>query len=369
VGWDPQHGGYRATDAQSTNGLRVNGVRHESVALSPGDVLRVGDTLLILTEGAGMHGLRESAEQAARSSATLLLNGESGVGKEVLARQIHEWSGRRGPFVPINCGALPRELAASELFGHEKGAFSGAAGARRGVFHAAQGGTLLLDEIGELPLELQPLLLRALQERAIRPVGSDREQPVDVRVIAATNVRLDAAVTSGRFRGDLYARLAQIPLEIPPLRERRDEILGLAEGFALAAQKPLHITADAAEALLLWHWPFNVRELENLVRRWCAMAAPVALGLEFLRGVNPAFLAPFQDRVSSPPSHGSGTHAVNAPSLERAQLEEMLRSCDGDVSEVARRLSTTRAQIYRMIDRLGLERPAGRNNTAPGRRG
>jgi len=369
VSWDPQQGGYCATDAQSTNGLRVNGVRRESVALAPGDVVRVGDTLLIVSEGAGMNGLRESAEQAARSSATLLLNGESGVGKEVLARQIHEWSGRRGPFVPINCGALPRELAASELFGHEKGAFSGAAGARRGVFHAAQGGTLLLDEIGELPLELQPLLLRALQERAIRPVGSDREQPVDVRVIAATNVRLDAAVTSGRFRGDLYARLAQIPLEIPPLRERREEILGLAEGFATAAQKSLHITADAAEALLLWHWPFNVRELENLVRRWCAMVAPVALGLEFLRGVNPAFLAPFQAGVSSPPGHGSGTHAVSGPALERAELEGMLRACDGDVSEVARRLSTTRAQVYRLIERLGLERPPGRNNTVPGGRG
>ena len=371
VAWDPRHGGYQATDAQSTNGLRVNGVRQESVALAAGDVLRVGDTLFILSEGAGMQGLRESAEQAARSAATLLLNGESGVGKEVLARQIHEWSGRRGPFVPINCGALPRDLAASELFGHEKGAFSGAAGARRGVFHAAQGGTLLLDEIGELPLELQPLLLRALQERAIRPVGSDREQAVDVRVIAATNVRLDAAVTSGRFRGDLYARLAQIPLEIPPLRARREEILGLAEGFATAAQKSLHITADAAEALLLWDWPFNVRELENLIRRWCAMAAPTALGIEFLRGVNPAFLAPFQDRVSSPPGHGSGTHAlnVNGPALERAELEALLRACNGDVSEVARRLSTTRSQVYRMCERLGLERPRGSKDTAPVRRG
>ena len=192
---------------------------------------------------------------------------------------------------------------------------------------------------------------------------------MDVRVIAATNVRLDTAVTSGRFRGDLYARLAQIPLEIPPLRQRREEILGLAEGFANAAQKSLQITADAAEALLLWHWPFNVRELENLVRRWCAMAAPVALGTGFLRGVDPAFLAPFQDRTSSPPGHGSGTHALNVPSLERAELEGLLRSCDGDVSEVARRLSTTRAQVYRLLERFGLERPAGHNDTAPGRRG
>jgi DNA-binding NtrC family response regulator/serine/threonine protein kinase len=369
VAWDAQQGCYRATDTQSTNGLRVNGARRATIPLSHGDVLRVGDTLLIVTEGAGMNGLLESAQQAARSSATLLLNGESGVGKEVLARKIHEWSGRRGAFVPINCGALPRELAASELFGHEKGAFSGAATPRRGVFHAAQGGSLLLDEIGELSLELQPLLLRALQERAIRPVGSDREQPVDVRVIAATNVRLDAAVTEGRFRGDLYARLAQIPLEIPALRERREQILNLAEGFAAAGQQRLSITADAAEALLLWHWPFNVRELENLIRRWCAMAAPAALGVEFLRGVNPAFLTAVQERSNNAVANSSGTHALRNPLSDRSELEALLRSCDGNISEAARRLNTTRAQVYRWIERFGLEVSRGRSDPTLRRRG
>jgi transcriptional regulator with AAA-type ATPase domain/serine/threonine protein kinase len=368
VAWDNQQGCYRATDTQSTNGLRVNGVRRATMPLSHGDVLRIGDTLLVVSEGAGMVGMLANAQQAARSSATLLLNGESGVGKEVLARKIHEWSGRRGAFVPINCGALPRELAASELFGHEKGAFSGAAAPRRGVFHAAQGGSLLLDEIGELPLEMQPLLLRVLQERAIRPVGSDREQPVDVRVIAATNVRLDAAVTEGRFRGDLYARLAQIPLEIPALRERREQILSLAEQFAAAGQQRLLITPDAAEALLLWRWPFNVRELENLIRRWCAMAAPAALGVEFLRGVNPAFVSGLQERGVNATGNSSGTHALRNPLSDRSELEALLRSCDGNISEVARRLNTTRAQVYRWIERFGLEVSRGRSDPSLRRR-
>jgi transcriptional regulator with AAA-type ATPase domain/serine/threonine protein kinase len=362
VAWDRQQGCYRATDTQSTNGLRVNGVRQTTIPLSNGDVLRIGDTLFVVCEGAGMTGLLEMAQQAARSSVTLLVNGETGVGKEVLARQIHEWSGRRGAFVPINCGALPRDLAASELFGHEKGAFSGAAGPRRGVFHAAQGGTLLLDEIGELPLELQPLLLRALQERAIRPVGSDREQPVDVRVIAATNVRLEVAVNEGRFRADLYARLAQIPVQIPALRDRREQIIPLAEGFAAANQRRLAITAVAAEALLLWNWPFNVRELENLIRRWCAMGSSASLGADFLRSVNPAMVAPLQERNVVGSTSSSGTHALRNPLSDRTELENLLRTCDGNISEVARRLNTTRAQIYRWMERFGLDASRGRND-------
>jgi transcriptional regulator with GAF, ATPase, and Fis domain len=316
--------------------------------------------LLLVTERSAMAELERNVEQVARSPVTLLISGETGVGKEVLARQIHTWSDRRGAFVPVNCGALPRDLAASELFGHAKGAFSGAAAARRGVFPAAQGGTLLLDEVGELPLELQPLLLRALQERAIRPVGADFEQPIDVRVIAATNVRLDAAVSEGRFRPDLYARLAQMPIEIPPLRERREQILELARTFAANAEQELKLTADAAEALLLWAWPFNVRELENLIRRWCAMTQPgPALGLEFLRGANPAIAATIHDRTSSPPAaSGSGSFesgTLKSPLNDPSALEALLASCDGNVSEVARRMNTTRSQVYRWLKRFGLE--------------
>lgn len=364
VAWDERQGCYRVTDQKSTNGLRVNGRRLTTATLNHGDVVRIGDTVLIILERSPLEELRSSGAQLAKSSATLLITGETGVGKEVMARKVHEWSGRRGAFVPVNCGALPREIAASELFGHAKGAFSGAASARRGVFHAAQGGTLLLDEVGELPLELQPLLLRALQERAIRPVGADYEQPIDVRVLAATNVLLDGAVADGRFRADLYARLAQIPLAIPPLRERREEVLELAVGFARDMDQRLSLTAEAAEALLLYAWPFNVRELENLIKRWCAVQPGAVLGMDFLRNANAAFGAYLKDRVSSPPpgTQPSGTHPVRNPLSDRAALEALLVECSGNISEVARRVNTTRAQVYRWMERLGIQPPRVRGN-------
>jgi transcriptional regulator with AAA-type ATPase domain/serine/threonine protein kinase len=356
IAWDEQQGCYRVTDTQSTNGIRVNTMRRATITLSHGDVLRIGDSVFVVCEGAPVAELMAKSEQAARSSATILINGETGVGKEVLARQIHEWSGRRGPFVPVNCGALPRDIAASELFGHAKGAFSGAAAARRGMFYAAQGGTILLDEIGELPLELQPLLLRVLQERVVRPVGSDTEQPIEVRVVAATNVRLQTAITEGRFRADLYARLAQIPIEIPPLRQRREQIVGLAKTFASQAQQALELMPDAAEALLLWEFPFNVRELENLIRRWCALGtAGKPLSLEFLRSVNPAMVAPLQERSSTPPGAQSAHPAPRNPLSDRTELEQLLVTCGGNVSEVARRLNTTRAQVYRWMERFGMD--------------
>ena len=369
IAWDERQGCYRATDLQSTNGMRVNGLRRNTTTLSHGDVIRVGDSVLLLNERTTMHDLERASEQAARSSATLLIHGETGVGKEVLARQIHGWSERRGAFVPVNCGALPRDLAASELFGHAKGAFSGAAGARRGVFPAAQGGTLLLDEVGELPLELQPLLLRALQERAIRPVGADMEMPIDVRVLAATNVHLEQAVNEGKFRADLYARLAQFPINIPPLRERREQILDLARVFARGAGHELTLAPDAAEALLLWHWPFNVRELENLMRRWCMLARPGAvLGLDFLHSVNPTMASTLQDRASTPPAATSSSGTQRNPLSDRTQLEALLLACDGNVSEVARRLNTTRAQVYRWLERFGIE-PARARGDGGKRRG
>lgn len=358
IAWDELLRCYRVSDRESTNGVRINGRRQSAAPVSHGDVLRIGDTLLIALERSPMEELRSFAERVAPSSATLLLTGETGVGKEVLARRIHEWSGRRGAFVPVNCGALPREIAASELFGHARGAFSGAGSSRRGVFHAAQGGTLLLDEVGELPLELQPILLRALQERAIRPVGADYEQPIDVRVLAATNVRLEAAVAEGCFRPDLYARLAQIQLEIPALRDRRDEILEMALGFAKSSDRALSLTAEAAEALLLYAWPFNVRELENLIKRWCAVVqAGGVLGVEFLRAANPALTAKLEDRTSAPPPAPipSASHSQGNLLSERSTLEALLAECDGNISEVARRVNTTRAQVYRWMDRHGLQ--------------
>jgi transcriptional regulator with GAF, ATPase, and Fis domain len=198
-------------------------------------------------------------------------------------------------------------------------------------------------------------------------VGSDIEQPVDVRVIAATNVDLKVAVAENRFRADLYARLAQIPIEVPPLRKRREQILELAGVFAAQAQQVFEVTADAAEALLLWHWPFNVRELENLIRRWCAMTAPgTPFGADFLRSANPVMLVPVLDRASSPPANGSGTHSLRNPLSDRAELERLLGACEGNVSEVARRLNTTRAQVYRWMDRFALQPERRRPSPGPG---
>jgi DNA-binding NtrC family response regulator/serine/threonine protein kinase len=366
--WDDRFGCYRAMDMQSRNGIRVNGARETSARLAHGDVVRIGDSILVVIHGSRMQIARDLVQQTARSITTVLVFGETGVGKEVIAREIHAASERSGPFVPVNCGALPRDLAASELFGHTRGAFSGATGARRGVFQAAERGTLLLDEIGELPLHLQPLLLRALQQRAVRPVGADEEHPVDVRVIAATNVRLDDAVVEGRFRADLYARLAQVPIELPPLRERREEILELAALFAIQAQHRLQLAPDVAEALLLWPWPYNVRELENLVQRWCAMSTN---GAQFssaeLARLAPAMAAAHGERgqaqvqPSQPtlPANPAGLAAAAArdPLRDRDALDALLRECDGNVSEVARRLGTTRAQVYRWMARLGLSSP------------
>ena len=364
VVWDDRFGCYRAMDLQSRNGLRVNGARESSARLSHGDVVRIGDSLLVVIHGSRMQVVHELVQRTARSMTTVLVQGETGVGKEVIAREIHAASARPGPFVPVNCGALPRELAASELFGHTRGAFSGATGARRGVFQAAERGTLLLDEIGELPIHLQPLLLRALQQRAVRPVGADEEQPIDVRVIAATNVRLDDAVVDGRFRADLYARLAQVPIELSPLRERREEILELATLFSTQAGQPLQLAADTAEALLLWPWPYNVRELENLVQRWCAMAAAgTQLTMAELGRLSPAITAAYSERGQVQPSQPalstspSSLASARDPLRDRDALDNLLRECDGNVSEAARRLGTTRAQVYRWMTRLGLSSP------------
>jgi len=204
--------------------------------------------------------------QVAPSEATVLISGESGTGKELVARAIHRGSERsEGPFVPVNCAAIPKDLLESELFGHLKGAFTGAVRDRQGKFAQAAGGTLFLDEVGELPLELQPKLLRALQEREIEPVGGT-PQKVDVRVVAATNRDLEEAVAEGAFREDLYYRLAVIPLPVPPLRQRRDDIPVLIEHF-LARHGGVPVADQALELLGRYHWPGNVRELENTLER------------------------------------------------------------------------------------------------------
>jgi len=218
-----------------------------------------------------MQELFNTIRQVAPNDATVLIGGESGTGKELIARAIHNHSERsERPFVPVNCAAIPRELLESELFGHIKGAFTGATGTRKGKFELADGGTIFLDEVGDMPLDLQPKLLRALQEMEIEPVGSGRIHKVDVRVIAATNSDLEAAIEAKRFREDLYYRLAVIPILLPPLRERKDDIPLLVQHFLARFAPPathLTLTAQAMDQLQSYNWPGNVRELENTIQQ------------------------------------------------------------------------------------------------------
>ena len=228
--------------------------------------------------------LRGQAEKLARNQAPVFIHGESGTGKEVIARFIHSLGARAaGPFVPVNCGAISPELMESEFFGHRKGSFTGAATDKEGLFQAASGGTLFLDEIGELPLAMQVKLLRAIQERAVRPVGAHAEEPVDVRLLSASHQDLGRLVAEGRFRQDLFFRINVITLRVPPLRERREDVPELAEHILarLAAREgsaPHRLSADALRALQGYAFPGNVRELENLLERACALCEGDEIG-------------------------------------------------------------------------------------------
>ncbi|WP_082488087.1 sigma-54-dependent Fis family transcriptional regulator [Methylophilus sp. Leaf414] len=212
-------------------------------------------------------------EKVAPSDATALIKGETGTGKELVARHIHNLSPRKaGPFAAINCGAFSETLVESELFGYERGAFTGAVGSKKGWFETANGGTLFLDEIGDLPLSTQVKLLRVLQEREVTPIGSRKPVPIDVRLIAATNVNLVEAVNAGRFREDLYYRIKVVPIEIPPLRDRKGDILPLVEHFLEVYRNRLHtvkpqLTSDTIKLMNDYPWPGNIRELENVIHR------------------------------------------------------------------------------------------------------
>jgi transcriptional regulator with GAF, ATPase, and Fis domain len=365
IGWDPDQGAFRLEDAGSANGTFVNGHREKVHTLSDQDVIRIGDSLLVHDERRVMDKLLARATRVAVAGLPALIIGETGTGKEVMARMIHEQSGRRGPLVPLNCAALPRDLAAAELFGHTRGAFSGAGQARAGLFASASGGTLFLDEIGDLPLDLQPALLRALQEQTVRPVGADREVAVDVRVIGATNIDLQKAITAQRFRADLYARLAQAVLVVPPLRERRSEIPALVRGFADEHARPLQYTPDALECLLLGTYRYNVRELKALIGEFFAVskgdgAVPGLLDVDYLSQARPELTQLMELR---PPATGAGREggaSVDAPALaavpaaERERLARLLDSHAGNISAVAKELGKPRAQIYRWLRRFGL---------------
>jgi transcriptional regulator with GAF, ATPase, and Fis domain len=346
----------RVGDAGSRNGTFVDGARVESAILRPGAVLRAGETVFVHEHEDPMVRIRDRAARVAPSDLTVLVTGETGTGKERIARAIHEQSGRSGPFVAINCAALPRELLGAELFGHTRGAFSGAKGARLGLFQSADGGTLLLDEIGDLPQDLQPVLLRVLQEGVVRPLGSDAEVQVDVRVVAATHQDLTLAVESELFRGDLYARIAQAVVHLPPLRERRAEVLALAR--ELAEYPPgteLRLTADAAEALVRHDWPFNVRELESLVRAFVATEGEAVLGLPYLAEHHPQLLDGFREGTAAEEETRPTGAPRTAEPRDRAAMEQLLKRHAGNVSAAAAELGKPRALLYRWLRRVGLD--------------
>lgn len=252
--------------------LQLSGLADENRRLKSELTDRV-DFRSMVGSSAAMEKVFQVVAKVADTEASVLITGESGTGKELVARSIHTRSGRtNGPFVAINCAAIPRDLLESELFGHVKGAFTGAIKDKTGKFQLADGGTLFLDEVGELPLELQPKLLRALQERTVVPVGGTKEQRLDVRVVAATNLDIEKAIADGIFREDLYYRLSVIPIHLPPLRQRRDDIPLLLRHFCIK-HNATNVTIDKPCLALLtaYSWPGNVRELENLVERLLIM--------------------------------------------------------------------------------------------------
>ncbi|MBO9676801.1 MAG: sigma-54-dependent Fis family transcriptional regulator [Acidovorax sp.] len=283
---------------------------------------------------------------AAGSDATVLILGETGTGKELVARALHRNSGRAtGPFVAVNCAAIPAELMESELFGHAKGAFTGAVSERIGRFREADGGTLFLDEIGDMPLSTQAKILRVLQEREITPVGANRVQSVDVRIIAATHRDLPAAVKEGRFREDLWYRLQVVPLWLPPLRERLGDVLLLAEHFLRlqGGDSPKRLSAAAARLLLAHPWPGNVRELRNAMERAAILSHGPVIDAEHIGLQTLAASAPGLD------IDWDGPMGLAVARVEREMIVRALAATAGNRAEAARRLGLSRQQLYRKL--------------------
>jgi DNA-binding NtrC family response regulator len=367
-------GFFHVVDLNSTNGTWLGPVRVYDVEVPLPATLRVGETELVLEtsapakkEAAAFHGiigndagvrqLAELIERVAPSSAAVAIFGESGTGKELVARALHACSARADrPLIPVNCAAISKELIESELFGHEKGSFTGAMNARKGAFEEADGGTLFLDEIGELPLDLQAKLLRALESGEIKRVGASRPMTVDVRVVAATNRDLLAASREGKFREDLYYRLCVIPLHLPPLRSRRGDVVALAEHFVrLYAPRgqTVRFSQAALERLQGHAWPGNIRELRNVVHRALLLRKGPHIDagdISFDQEVNR------ETGISVPELPPGMTLEQMLEKLERQIVEAALRRFNNNRERVARELGVARSTLFKRLKDWGLTR-------------
>jgi transcriptional regulator with GAF, ATPase, and Fis domain len=374
-------------DCGSTNGTLIDGVRVREAEIPPGTLVRIGGSAFRVDLGdepafievssrssfgelvgasVEMRRLYAILERIAHSDATVLVQGETGTGKDVVARALHAASPRAaGPFVVADCGAIPEHLVESELFGHVRGAFTGATADRKGVFEEADGGTLFLDEIGEMPIALQPKLLRAIESRSIRRVGSSTSKTVDVRLIAATNRALAGSINQGTFREDLYYRLAVVELRLPPLRARRDDIAALATHFYRQfSRQDGSLPADFVASLAARGWPGNVRELKNYIERSVSLGtivprtpAPGAAG-----GAGAAAAAAGPEAIES-------LVALHLPfkearrewtkSFELVYVRAMLRMVNGNVTRAAERAGVSRRFLQRIVARLGIKPAEG----------
>jgi transcriptional regulator with PAS, ATPase and Fis domain len=309
----------------------------------------------------------EQIHKIRSSNVTVLITGESGTGKELIARAIHQGSSRRtNKFIPFNCSAAPRDLIESQLFGHRKGAFSGAASDHRGIIKTANHGTLFLDEVGDLPIDLQPKLLRFLQEGEILALGDNEPELVDVRVVAATNAKLEEAVAQGRFREDLFHRLNVIRIQMPPLRERREEIPALLNYYLKAygeesAKSEIQLAEETVDLMVVYDWPGNVRQLCNEVRRIIAysdsgsIVGPDSLSTEIITAGkelkdSQAIPAKTIEAVESPTPQTKLAEAVEE--LERRMIQEALRRSEGNIAQAAKELGLSRKGLYLKLDRL-----------------
>ncbi len=390
---EERNGEWWIRDNGSTNGTLINGERIKEAPLSDHDVVRIGDTIFRFARS-GIYGysayridgsvvqqarpfevhvgqselkggyqvdaLLDRIHKVAQAGLSVVIHGESGTGKELVAREVHRQSGRSGPFQAINCAALPANLIESELFGYKKGAFTGAVSDKTGLIQAAHRGTLFLDEIGDMPPEAQAKLLRVLQEKEVLPIGSTIAQPVDVRVVCATHRDLDQLVSEGRFRGDLLARLREVRIEIPPLRERLEDIYPLVRHFLTrAGRADARVTFSYVLGLAHYNWPYNVRELESAVKLSVALGDGPELDLGHLPDTIQKALdghgRPQEHEPTQPDKSSASARPAHPGTPSEQELRDLLSKHEGNIAAVGRELGKERMQVHRWLKRYNID--------------